>query len=73
VRSVVDAPLGEAREQYNVTITGIGGALHLIADQPTLSVPVEQLAIAGTGPAAVEVSQVGDWAKSKLGQLTTTL
>ena len=56
-----------------MTITGSGGALHLIADQPTLSVPVEQLAIAGTGPAAVEVSQVGDWAKSKPGQLTTTL
>ena len=69
----VDAPLGEEREQYNVAITGTAGALELVADQPTLSVPAQQLALAGAGPATLEVTQVGDWALSKAAQLQITL
>ncbi|HEX5257440.1 MAG TPA: phage tail protein [Sphingomicrobium sp.] len=69
----VDAPLAEGREQYNVTLTGSVGTLELIADQPSLNVPADQLALAGAGPATIEVSQVGDWALSKPAQLAITL
>lgn len=69
----VDAPLGEGREQYEVTIIGTGGTIELVADQQSLSVPAEQRASAGAGPATIEVRQIGDWALSRPAQLTITL
>jgi hypothetical protein len=69
----VDAPLAEGREQYSVSISGTGGTVQLTTDQPMLSVAPDQLALAGTGSAVVEVNQVGDWALSKPAQLAIML
>jgi hypothetical protein len=69
----VDAPLGETREQYRVTITGAAGIVDALADQPTAAFAQEELAAAGPGPATVEVRQIGDWAASHPAQLAITL
>jgi hypothetical protein len=69
----VDAPLGETREQYRVTITGADGSVEAMADQPTVIFPQQDLPSAGAGPAMLEVRQIGDWAVSRPAQLPITL
>lgn len=71
--TAVDAPLGEGREEYNVTIAGTAGTIELVADQPAVNVSAQQLAVAGAGPATIEITQIGDWALSRAAQLTLTL
>ena len=61
----VDAPLGETREEYRVTLIGSAASLDLSTTRPALTIPANALAEAGTGPATIEVRQVGDWAVSR--------
>jgi hypothetical protein len=66
----VDAPLGESREKYRVTIAGPASDLEFATEQPMLVVPAADLVQLGGGTATVEVRQVGDWAASRPAQLT---
>jgi hypothetical protein len=65
----VDAPLGEAREQYRVTITSGTDSVELSANEPSLLVPAAILSTLGTGSATIEVWQIGDFAASRPAQL----
>ena len=69
----VDAPVGEAREQYRVTVTGGEAALELISDASDLTVPASDLATLGGSSATIEVRQIGDWAMSRPAQLIINL
>jgi hypothetical protein len=69
----VDAPLGESREQYRVTIIGSSGSLEIIADQPKLTVASADLASVGSGIAVIQVRQLGDWAASRAAESTIAL
>ena len=66
----IDAPLGETREAYRVTITGSLGTIELEAGAPRLTIPSAMLAAAGAGEASVEVRQIGDFAASRPAQQT---
>jgi hypothetical protein len=61
----VDAPIGESREQYSITITGVASTLQLTATEPILEIPAADLAALGPGPAVIGIQQVGDWAASR--------
>ncbi len=69
----VDAPLAERVEQYRVTITGPAATAEFSADQPSLSVSAATLVSFGTGPATIEVRQVGDLAASRPAQIGITV
>jgi hypothetical protein len=69
----VDAPLGESREEYRVSIAGAGAALEFSTDAPELVVAASDVAALGAGPASIEVRQVGDWAASRPAELTIEL
>lgn len=68
-----DAPLGEAREQYSVAITGSLGAIELTSDQSNVVVPGMTVASVGAGLASIEVRQIGDFAASHPAQLVINL
>jgi hypothetical protein len=70
----IEAPLGEAREQYRVTLTGSAGTtIECEVEQPLVTISAASLAIAGPGPALVEVRQIGDLAATRPTQLTVTI
>jgi hypothetical protein len=69
----VDAPLGEASEQYRVTLTRSAAAAEFLTTQPTLTVAGTDLAALGGGPLAIDVCQVGDAAASRATRLTLDL
>lgn len=69
----VDAPLGEAREQYRVVIASAGGSIEITTEQPSLTVAHGDLAPVATGPATVEVTQIGDFGPSHPAQLNLVL
>jgi hypothetical protein len=69
----VDAPLGEAREDYRVTVIGSSAAIEFEVPQPQMTVAASSLANAGAGPATIEVRQIGDLAASRPAQLSLTL
>ena len=69
----IDAPLGETREQYRVSIAGTLSSVELVVDQPSLTVTSATLSALGTGAAAIAVRQIGDFAASRPAQLTLTL
>jgi hypothetical protein len=69
----VDAPLGEASEQYRVLLTGAAGTIEATADQPNLTVASTDLASLGIGPVSIEVMQIGDLAASHAAQLNIQL
>jgi hypothetical protein len=69
----VDAPLGESREQYSITVSADSGSLDLTAGEPSLIIAASELAGLGGGTAIIEVRQLGDWAASRPTQLTTDL
>ena len=69
----VDAPLGESREQYRVTVTGTAGLFEVIAEVPTLTIDAADLAGVGTGAATIEVRQIGDLAASRAARTTIIL
>jgi len=69
----IDAPVGESREQYRVTITATAASLELTVEEPRVTVAASDLATLGRGPTSVEVRQLGDWAASRPTQLTIDL
>jgi hypothetical protein len=69
----VDAPIGETREQYAITISAGDTTLELTSEQPALVVSALDLEPLGTAEASVEVRQVGDSAASRPAQLTINL
>jgi hypothetical protein len=69
----VDAPLGEASEQYRVLLTGAAGTIEMTAQQPSLTVADVDLAPVGIGPAIIEVTQIGDLGASRPAQLNIVL
>jgi len=69
----IDAPLGEAQEQYRIAIAGSMSSPEWLTDRPTLTVPADRLAEIGSGPAVVAVRQIGDFATSRPAQLTINL
>ena len=60
----IDAPIGETKEEYSVTIEGVSGTLVRDCGSTTLTIPAAELSAAGPGPATIDVRQVGDWAAS---------
>jgi hypothetical protein len=69
----IDAPLGEATEQYRVTLTGAARTLEYPARAPSLTVSAADVAALGSGPVDVEVRQLGDQAASRPAQLTFSI
>ena len=69
----VDAPLGESRELYSITISSAAASLDLTSEQQSLLVAASDLAPLGAGAATVELRQLGDWAASRPAQLTIEL
>jgi hypothetical protein len=69
----VDAPIGEAREQYSVVIIGSIGSIELAADAPELIIPAPTVAGLGVGSASIEVRQIGDLAASRAAKITITI
>jgi hypothetical protein len=61
----VDAPIGETREQYRVTVMGSSGTAEFTCNVPQLTIAGSALAIVGEGNATIEVRQTGDWAASR--------
>jgi hypothetical protein len=69
----IDAPLGEANEQYRLSLTGVSGPVELLATQPSLTIAAADVAALGGGELTVEVRQIGDVAVSRPAQLTLPL
>jgi len=69
----IDSPLGESAEQYRLKFTGSAGEAEFVSEQPSLIVPAASVAALGTGPAEIEVRQIGDFAASRPAQLSITL
>ena len=69
----IDAPIGEGRELYSITISTADATLELTSQEPATVVSAPQLASIGTGAATVEVRQVGDWAASHPSRLIIDL
>jgi hypothetical protein len=69
----VDAPIGESREEYRVTITGGSGVVERAAAEPQLVIGAPDLVPPGGGPATVEIRQIGDWSASLPAQITIDL
>jgi hypothetical protein len=61
----VDVPLGERIELYRVTVTNAQESIELETDRPELQLSAEQLVALGSGPATIQVRQVGDAAVSR--------
>jgi hypothetical protein len=60
----VDAPLGEAREQYAIEIRGSAATIELESAAPNLTVSAVILSGVGAGPTTIQVRQIGDLAAS---------
>jgi hypothetical protein len=69
----VDAPLGEAREQYRVNLTGSESTIERLSDEPTMTIAAADLAGLGSGSVAIEVRQIGDLAASRPAETNITL
>jgi hypothetical protein len=69
----VDAPLGEAREEYRVKIVSSAATIEWPVEAPALMVAAADIASLGSGPATIKVRQVGDWAASHDAQASITL
>ena len=69
----VDAPLSETVEQYRVSLAGATSAAEFDADQPNLAVAAAVVAGVGTGPATIEIRQIGDFAASRPAQLSINI
>lgn len=61
----IDAPLGESREAYRVTVTGPLASIELETGTPGAAILAASLASVGLGAASVEVRQIGDFAASR--------
>ena len=67
----IDAPLGEAREQYRLVITCVANAREYATYQPGFTVGASDVAELGSGTIVIEVQQVGDFGTSPAARLTT--
>ena len=61
----VDAPLGEAREQYRVVMASSAQNIELSTAEPTLLIDAATIGALGAGSIGVSVQQVGDYAISR--------
>jgi len=61
----VDAPLGETAELYRVLLSGSSAMLERDAAEPRLTIAAADVATVGSGPASIEVRQIGDLAASR--------
>lgn len=60
----VDAPLGEAREAYRVTLSSLAGSIERIVFEPSAAFTAADLAPVGASPWTIGVRQLGDQAAS---------
>ena len=65
----IDAPLGEMQERYRVEVTGSSANVEQDTDQPLATVDAAVVATLGSGPASIEVRQIGDLAASRPARL----
>ena len=68
-----DAPLGETREQYRVVISGSQNQLESIVDEPAMVLADAVVRGLGSGPALIDVRQVGDLIASRPIQISINL
>jgi hypothetical protein len=61
----IDAPLGEATEQYRVVISNGAASAEYQSHEPSLTIGAADLAGFGSGEIIVAVQQVGDFAASR--------
>ena len=61
----IEAPVGESRERYAITIATDAGQLELQSDAPLLELNGSQVARLGSGHATIEVRQIGDLGVSR--------
>ena len=69
----MDAPLGEARELYRVSLAGSGGTVEIETATPSALFDAAQVAQAGSGGATLSIRQLGDVATSRAAILPITL
>ena len=69
----IDAPLGEAREQYRVELNWKRECAREIHGYSRAGDPGGDLARTGGGPLAIEVRQIGDLALSRASRLSINL
>jgi len=69
----IDAPLGEANEQYRVNLSGTAGSAELLAAVPSVTVAAADVTALGPGDLAIELRQIGDAAVSHPAELVFTL
>jgi hypothetical protein len=69
----IDAPLGEASEQYRVTLAGTSGSAELLATGPSLTIAAAEVTALGVGQLVIEVRRIGDMAVSRPAQLTLNI
>lgn len=69
----IDAPLGESREQYRITIAGPTGAIELLTEAAAATVAAVDLERIGSGSALVQIRQIGDRAASRPAELAVVI
>lgn len=69
----IDAPLGEASEQYRVNVSGAAGSIELACQEAALTIDAATIAQCGAGTASIEIRQIGDGAVSRPTQLNIIL
>jgi hypothetical protein len=69
----VDAPLGESREAYRVSILGQSDTVDVECGTSSLLIARATLLPAGPGAATVQVRQIGDWNVSHAAEAAVTL
>jgi hypothetical protein len=57
--------VGEEREEYLVTIHGASGSAELSTDSPSVTISAADISNLGSGPAVIQVRQIGDWGASR--------
>jgi hypothetical protein len=69
----ISAQIGENREQYRVVVQGTLGSLEITTDTPSLNITAAQFGSVGSGPATVEVRQIGDLVASRPARAMITI
>lgn len=69
----VDAPIGESREEYRITIANGPVSLEFTSGSPSLTIAPADLAALGSGTASIAIRQTGDWSASLPAQITIQL
>ena len=69
----IDAPLGEASEEYRINLAGTAGSTELLATSPSVTIAAADVVALGLGEMTLEVRQIGDVAVSRPAELTLIL